>query len=269
MAMWQDIADALREAITRGEYPPGTTIPKEKELMAAHGAGRETVRRAVIQLTAEGLVEPVRRRGTVVRARPARRPIARSRLVYRDDLGYYFDQAAQGWRPLAPPSVSRGPAPFDVATQLGVEPGDEAVIRDRIMGDPERGRPTQLATSYIPADLATELPVLAARDTGPGGIYDRMEEAGLGPIRWTEAITTRPPSPAEASRLGLAPGVALLRIVRLATSPGGRPLEVNDTRMNGDEFEISYLLGRDASAASPAVSTDSARGPETTGNNGD
>ena len=30
MAMWQDIADALREAITRGDYPPGTTIPKRQ-----------------------------------------------------------------------------------------------------------------------------------------------------------------------------------------------------------------------------------------------
>jgi DNA-binding GntR family transcriptional regulator len=248
MALWQEIASALREAITRGDYPPGTTIPKETELMAAHGAGRETVRRAVIQLTAEGLIEPVRRRGTVVRIRPARTQVTRSRLVYRDELGYYFDQAAQGWRALQPPTVSRGPVPFDVAVQLGVAPGDEAIIRDRIMGDPATGRPTQLATSYIPADLAGELPVLAARDTGPGGIYDRMEEAGLGPIEWTEAITTRPPSPAEASRLGLAPGVALLRIVRLASSPAGRALEVNDTRMSGDEFEICYPLSRDPSA---------------------
>jgi DNA-binding GntR family transcriptional regulator len=248
MAMWQDIADALRGAIARGDYPPETTIPKEAELMAMHGAGRETVRRAVIQLTAEGLVEPVRRRGTVVRARPVRRPITRSRLVYRDELGYYFDQTAQGWRPLQPPTVSRGPVPFDVAAQLGVALGDEAVIRDRIMGDPEMGQPIQLATSYIPASLAAELPVLATQDTGPGGIYDRMEEAGFGPIQWTEAITTRPPSPTEASRLRLAPGVALLRIVRLASSPAGRPLEVNDTRMSGDEFEISYPLSRDASA---------------------
>lgn len=248
MAMWQDIASALRDAIARGDYPPGTTIPKETELMAMHGAGRETVRRAVIQLTAEGLVEPVRRRGTVVRVRPARRPVTRSRLVYRDERGYYFDQAAQVWYPLQPPSVSRGPVPFDIAAQLGVAPGDEAVIRDRIMGDPGTGRPAQLATSYIPAGLAAELPVLAARDTGPGGIYDRMEEAGLGPIRWAEAITTRPPSPMEASRLGLAAGVTLLRIIRLASSPVGRPLEVNDTRMSGEEFEISYSLSRDASA---------------------
>jgi GntR family transcriptional regulator len=147
--------------------------------------------------------------------------------------------------------------PFDVAAQLGVAPGDEVVLRERIMGDLETDKPTQLATSYIPADLAAELPVLAARDTGPGGIYDRMEEAGFGPIRWTEAITTRPPSPTEASRLGLAPGVALLRIVRLASSPAGRALEVSDTRMSGDEFEISYPLSRDASASQPTQVTGS------------
>lgn len=254
MALWQDIADALRGAIARGDYQPGTTIPKETELMALHGAGRETIRRAVIQLTAEGLLEPVRRRGTIVRIHPARTPITRSRLVYRDELGYFFDQAAQGWRPLQPPSVSLGPVPFDLATQLGVAPGDEAVIRDRIMGDLLTGRPTQLATSYIPAALAARLPVLAARDTGHGGIYDRMEEAGLGPIRWTEAITTRPPTPAEADRLRLATGVSLLRIVRLASSPADRPLEVNDTRMSGDEFEITYPLSRHASALVQAQS---------------
>jgi GntR family transcriptional regulator len=42
MAMWQDIADTLRDAITRGDYPPGDTIPKETELMATYAAGRET-----------------------------------------------------------------------------------------------------------------------------------------------------------------------------------------------------------------------------------
>lgn len=248
MTLWQDIADTLREAIARGDYQPGTIIPKEPELMAVHGAGRETVRRAVIQLTAEGLLEPVRRRGTVVRVHPARKPITRSRLVYRDELGYYFDPAAQGWIPLQPPSVSRGPVPFDVAAQLGVAPGDEVIIRDRIMGDPVTGRPAQLATSYIAAVLTAELPVLSARDTGHGGIYDRMEEAGLGPIQWTEAVSARPPSPAEAKKLALATGAALLRIVRLASSPAGRPLEVNDTRMSGDEFEIGYPLSRHESA---------------------
>lgn len=71
------------------------------------------------------------------------------------------------------------------------------------MGDPATGRPTQLATSYIPADLAAELPVLEARDTRQDGIYDRMEQGGLGPIQWTEAITTRPPTMTESNALRL------------------------------------------------------------------
>jgi len=69
-------------------------------------------------------------------------------------------------------------------------------------GRPGDGRSAQLATPYIPAVLAGELPVLAARDTGPGGIYDRMEEAGLGPIEWTEAITTRPRHPRKPAGSG-------------------------------------------------------------------
>jgi DNA-binding GntR family transcriptional regulator len=248
MTLWQDVAESLRTAIARGDYPAGSVIPKEAELMAAHAVGRMTVRRAVAQLTAEGLLQPVRRRGTLVRDRPPRRPVTRTRLVYRDELGYFFDQTAQGWRALEAPTVTRGPVPHDLAGLLDVSPGDEVIIRDRVMGDPAAGRPAQLATSYIPTALADELPVLAEADTGPGGIYDRMEDAGLGPIAWTEAISARMPVPDEARVLGVQAGVPLLRIVRLAASPGGRPLEVNDTRLSAEEWEIGYPIRRHASA---------------------
>lgn len=248
MPLWQNVATSLRDAIIRGDYPPGTTIPKETELMAAHGVGRETVRRAVAQLTAEGLLQPVRKRGTVVRERPVRRRITRTRLVYRDEIGYFFDTAAQDWRPLRPPTVQRGPVPYDVAPLLAVEPGDEVIIRDRVMGDPTTGHITQLTTSYIPAALATELPVLAEADTGHGGIYDRMEEAGHGPIQWREAISARTPTPTEAELLSLPAGVPVLRIVRTATNPTGRPLEVNDTRLNAETWETGYPITRDPSA---------------------
>lgn len=248
MARWEDVAAALRLAIEHGDYPPGALIPKETELMAAHGAGRETIRRAVAQLTAEGILEPRRRRGTAVREHPARQRITRTRTVYRDDVGYYFDPQAQPWRPLRPPSVSRGPVPYDIAALLRVEPGAQTVIRDRLMGDPSTGYPAQLATSYITAALAAELPVLTRPGTGPGGIYDRLEDAGHGPITWTEAITARAPTPAEARDLRLPAGVPLLRIIRLAATPHGRPLEVNDTRLNAEQFEIGYPLTRHPTA---------------------
>ena len=190
-----------------------------------------------------------------IRARPSTpsstRLICSSRptLQIRDELGYYFDQTAQSWRPVRQsPTVSRGPVPHDIAALLDLQSGAEVIIRDRVMGDPATGQATQLATSYIPAAFAEELPVLSATETGSGGIYDRLEDAGHGPIRWTEAITSRMPGPVEARLLRLPPGVPLLRIVRLAASPSGQPLEVNDTRVNAEEWEISYPISRHASA---------------------
>jgi GntR family transcriptional regulator len=56
------------------------------------------------------------------------------------------------------------------------------------------------------------------------------------------------PGPVEAKLLRLPPGAPLLRIVRLAAGPSGQPLEVNDTRVNAEEWEISYPISRHASA---------------------
>ncbi|PSK95641.1 GntR family transcriptional regulator [Murinocardiopsis flavida] len=248
MARWETITGELREAIIRGEIAPGTTLPRETDLEERYGASRTTVRRAVEELEAEGLVEKVRRRGTVVRRSPARTRLTRSRRVYRDDIGYFFDRTAQGWRALETPTITRVPAPADVARLLGVEPGGDVTARSRIMGEPDTGEATQVAVSYLSPDAVAELPVLAEPDTGPGGIYDRMEEAGHSPLEWEEAISARMPSPEEARLLALAPGVPVLRIVRTTRTPGGRVLEVNATVLSAERFEIGYAIDRDTSA---------------------
>src|SRR5690606_41341577 len=84
MRRHERIARDLRDAINRGDYRPGDTIPHEPELMERYGASRHAVRTAVAALTREGLVIPVRRRGTVVRDRAGRRRVRRGLLVRRD-----------------------------------------------------------------------------------------------------------------------------------------------------------------------------------------
>ncbi len=54
--------------------------------------------------------------------------------------------------------------------------------------------------------------------------------------------------PARVARLALVKGVPLLRIVRTAAGPDGTVLEVNDTRMSAEEFEIGYSIIRHPSA---------------------
>ncbi|GAA0952943.1 GntR family transcriptional regulator [Nonomuraea longicatena] len=252
MARWREVAQALREAIAADTYPPGTKIPKEEELERMYGCSRTTIRRAVAQLTAEGLLTPVRRGGTTVREQPERAVLALDTQAHRDEIGYYFSQTVQNLRALRPPTVTHGPCPPDIAPLLGLRPADPVVVRDRVLGDPATGDVVQLATSYLPADLAAST-VLAEADTGPGGIYDRMEtDLGWGRLDWEGVITARPATPEEAELLRLAAGVPVLCVTRMSIATAGaaegRVVEVNTTRRDASRVEIRYPITRAATA---------------------
>jgi GntR family transcriptional regulator len=244
---YRRLADTLRTAITAGVYPPGATLPKLADLMAEHHVSKTTVAEAIAVLEREGLVQAVRRRGTVVLDRQVPQPVMRSREVRRDEIGYYFDATAQGWRALVPARLAYEAPPRDLAALLGVPVGEKQLIRDRVIGDPDTQEAKQLAASWLPAEL-TRGTVLEQADTGPGGIYDRLEEMGHGPLEWQEIVTCRMPSEAERELLAAPPGVPLMRVLRLTTSPAGRVLEINDTVWRADQFAIGYQLTRHESA---------------------
>jgi len=93
---------------------------------------------------------------------------------------------------------------------------------------------------------------VGATDTGFGGIYDRIEEHFGQPLSWEEAQGAVAASDEEVTVLdGVEHGGPLVRILRTASLPDGRPVEVNDTRMDGARFEVVAVLERDASAAWP------------------
>jgi DNA-binding FadR family transcriptional regulator len=52
----REILDRLIEAITAGEYPPGSRLPSERELMLAYSVGRPAIRQAMQALEQMGLV---------------------------------------------------------------------------------------------------------------------------------------------------------------------------------------------------------------------
>src|SRR3954447_10736694 len=61
------VVDALRDAIADGEFAPNQRLV-EADLSERFGASRGSVRAALLELTAEGLVERVQNRGARVRA---------------------------------------------------------------------------------------------------------------------------------------------------------------------------------------------------------
>jgi DNA-binding GntR family transcriptional regulator len=66
---YQQIAHDLREAMDAGRLAPGSALPSETELIAAHGVSRATVRRALAVLESGGLISTQPGRGRYVHRR--------------------------------------------------------------------------------------------------------------------------------------------------------------------------------------------------------
>lgn len=255
-----DLTARLREQITAGDLAPGDTLPTVREAQTLWGVGESIVRTTYARLAAEGLVRGVRRKGTIVIG-PGLQQIPRHRAVFRDQLGYYFDPEGQGFVAIGRPTVRTEPASADIAHRLNIDAGSLVVVRDRVLGLPGTRRggkrtrplPLQIATSYLPGWLLESLPIIGEPDTERGGIYDRIEEWSQSPLNWAEAQGARNATTQEARQLRSRAGAALVRIVRTAWLPDGRPVEVNDTRMDGARFETVLVLERDESAKWPVT----------------
>nr|WP_208449929.1 MULTISPECIES: GntR family transcriptional regulator [unclassified Burkholderia] len=69
--LYLQIADVMRQRISRGAWPVGHRLPSLEKLMAEFGVARITVRQAVELLARDGLLSSQQGRGTFVTAQPA------------------------------------------------------------------------------------------------------------------------------------------------------------------------------------------------------
>src|SRR5690348_11249188 len=157
-AQYRQLADLLRRAIESGEYAPGSTLPAEPQLAEQYNTSRLTVNRAVGILRSEGLVRVDRGRGTIVRDLPLLRrdAAARQRTDVRESGGargaFQAEVERLGLTARSDSVVTEGPAPDHIAKLLSAPEGAPVLVRRREMyaGDV----PVQLATSYLPLDIA-------------------------------------------------------------------------------------------------------------------
>jgi GntR family transcriptional regulator len=243
-AVYKQIADHLREAISRGRLREGDQLPSEAQLLGHYGVARMTIRSALRVLQAEGLITAEHGRGVYVRARPPVRRLASDRFAQRHRKEGKAAFIAESEQVAAAPAVdmiqvSEAVPPADVADRLGVGDDERVVVRSRrYLLD---GRPVETAISYIPTDLARGTP-RTDPNPGPGGIYARLEEQGHTLDRFTEEVSARMPTPEEVRLLALPPGVPVFRLVRTAYSINGRAVEVCDTIMAADAYLLAYDL---------------------------
>lgn len=237
------VADAVRMAIEAGELAPGQKLPTLDEMAAQNGVSLIVVRRAIDLLKQQGLVISAPGKGFFVRERPSAR---------RHGIDRYSKRRWRSGKPiLTAEAESQGhtagqrlrelaevPAPDAVAERFGIEAGTPVWVRRRttFIND----RPNQLADSYYELEIAAGAPLIRQENTGPGGGFARIEEAGYSLDEICEEWSTRMPTSPESVELDLPPGTPVVDLVRTTYDTTGRAVEVMLAVIAGDMVQMAY-----------------------------
>lgn len=247
---YRELAEVLRAAIQRGDYPPGSTLPKQDEIAETHEVNIKTVRQAIRLLEAEGLVTPVRRRGTVVRQRPPMKRLgieryAKSKWKFGGLVAFAADREASGreWKPTdQTQQVRRVEADDEVAAAFGLEPGAPVYERARLVKDGDT--PTHTLTSYYrPEDVeGTPLVDPTPGPAGRGGGFAVLTMQGLEPDTMTESFYARMPTREEIERLELPAGEPVMVLQRKTFTSDGRIVEFARGVHSASRFSWTYTF---------------------------
>jgi GntR family transcriptional regulator len=239
-SQYEQIAELLRDRIADQTYPPGSSLPSEPELSAELGVSRVTVNRAIVLLRAQGLVRVRRGAGTYVRSLPIIVRDARRRYARRD-RGTGAGAVEVGELSLQPRTdyleIGRTAASVDVARALGINDGDDVLVRRRVLY--ANDEPTQIADSYYPWHLVVGSALLQA-DTGRGGSYGRLADLGIDVVRFTEDVNVRVPSDHERTVLHLEGSQPVFDIVHKAWAAEKTPVAVTFHVMPGHLWTLRY-----------------------------
>ncbi len=238
---FRQVATDLRRKIDAGEYAPGAKLPSERELIDTYGVSRPTVREAVNLLRSEGVVDVEHGRGVFVRPPSNIQRLARARLSRdareRNEGAFMAEAKAKGFTAASNVEVRFERADERAAGYLQVPVGTDVTVRDRVMR--ADGLVAQIAVSRLPREL-TRGTAIEKINTGDGGTYARLEEAGHVIGSFAEHVGARMPTPDEVSLLQLAGGVPVLTVTRVAYGTGGRALEMNDIVLPASLYQLSY-----------------------------
>ena len=236
------VAREVRNRILQGDYADGRRLPTEAELAERHGVSRQTVRRAFQDLVAEGMVYRVPGRGTFVTRREE--AYLRQFGSIDDLMGLSVDTRMEVTAPL------RRRVDVTAASRLRL-PDD--VVHSLTFRRSHDGTPFCVTTVSVPpavgAALATVPELTAAGASSETTIIGLLDARLPAPIAEADqSITVAAADPATAGQLGCAPGEPMLRIDRLYSDTGARPVELAISHFRPELYSYRTKLRRDRPA---------------------
>jgi len=222
----------LRDQIVRGQYRAGAMIPKEEELCSVFGVSRITVRRALADLEAEGLVEKRQGKGTFVRLElPAMRPMAT--LGYLDSLRQISDETQ-----VEVLGFERQRAEGDIAQLLNVEADTGLLHVMRLRR--KAAVPVMITETWVPEARIGNVDQ-ADLETKP--VFELLMKRGIRFDRVAQEFTAIAASPVQARLLQVPPGQPLICINRLIYDDSQRPVQYLVVVMSPERSRVLMDIG--------------------------
>lgn len=220
--LYRQLMERLRADIAAGVYPAHSRIPSEQSLCEAYGVSRVTVRKALSELTLEGLLKRQQGKGTFVSAPRLQRDL-------RDVSSFHDACRLMGCEPGARIIHAQlVPAGDRDREQLGCTDAQVVeIVRLRLADD----QPVMLETNRFPLSCAwlTEQKL-------SGSLYALLQKHGLIAQRGIHEISLTYATAAEARLLDTQPGSALLKLDQVIYDQHDRPLHTSHQVIRGDRF---------------------------------
>ncbi|MEO9615630.1 MAG: GntR family transcriptional regulator [Nitratireductor sp.] len=217
---------SIEDALSRGVIRPGDALPSEREIAARADVSRVTVRKAVQDLVASGLLIQRHGSGTFVAPRADRVEQSLSRLTsFTQDMARRGMAARSEW-------IDRGtypPSPDEMMV-LGLSSRElvARLSRLRLAND------TPLAIER--ATLSSD--VLPDPGAVTGSLYLVLQKTGYRPVRAVQRISATNLEADDAALLGVSAGAAGLSIERISYLASGRVIEFTRSIYRGDTYDF-------------------------------
>lgn len=206
---------------------PGAMLPGERELASSCGVSRMTVRRALDELEARRIVERRHGAGTFVRRPAAAQPLMAT--------SFHEDMRRRGLRASSRlVGDTTEYATVDLASRLEIAEGDPVLVIRRLrLADDE---PIALETLHVPAD---RVPGLVGADLAAGSYYAVLRERyGRRVASGRQSVAPVVVEADDAGLLGIAPGTAAFRFLRISRDHQGEVVELVDALYRADRYLI-------------------------------
>ena len=218
----------LRDEIMRGVFAPGAPLPKEDFLCQRFGVSAITVRRALSELAALGLIE--RRQGTAARVSrdlPVTRKSASIGLI--DSLRKTAVETE-----VEVLHVRHEAPPLEFSELLRLSPGEKASHSLRLRSS-RAGLPIELVEAWVVMPLGRKVTEAALKKKP---LYEILTAQGVQFGRVVQEISAVIADPGRASLLRTEVGVPLLRLFRLVHDQDEQPIQLFETYMPADRSRI-------------------------------